>query len=302
MEPILLIAAVLLSLSNPASTAAADRLRVVTTTPDLGAIASAVGGDAVEVTSIARPGEDPHFVDARPSYVRLLNQADVLIEGGAGLEAGWLPPLLDGARNAKLLAGAPGHIAANVGIAMKEVPTQLDRSLGDVHPLGNPHYLLDPENGKVVAGTIAQGFCASDSPRCETYRSNAKGFDRLIDERLTGWKATLASAKGTKIVTYHRSFDYFAERFGLDVVDTLEPKPGIPPSPTHLADLVPKMEAAHVRLIVIEPFRERNTATLVAEKSKARVVTVPLMPGIPDVKDYPALIDLAVRRIREALD
>src|SRR5262245_36806511 len=163
---------------------AADRLRVVATTADLGAIATAVGSDAVEVTVLARPTEDPHFVDAKPSFIRTLNQADVLIEGGAGLEAGWLPPLLDGARNPRIATGAPGRIVASTGLTLRDVPSQLDRSLGDVHPFGNPHFLLDPVNAKTVARTIADGLCAVDHARCDTFTAGHKRFADTIDAKL----------------------------------------------------------------------------------------------------------------------
>ncbi len=280
---------------------AADRLRVVATTADLGAITTAVGGDAVEVTVLARPTEDPHFVDAKPSFIRLLNQADALVEGGAALEAGWLPPLLDGARNARVATGAPGRIVASTGVTLREVPSQLDRSLGDVHPFGNPHYLLDPLNAKIAARTIADGLCAIDGARCATYRGGAERFGVTIDEKLTGWQRTLAPARGVKVLTYHKDFDYFADRFGLEVLATLEPKPGVPPSPTHLTELVPRAQAAGVRLILIEPYRDRRTADLVAGKIGARVLLVPMMPDGRDATDYVGTIDGAVQQIAGAL-
>jgi len=283
-----------------ASALAADTLAVVATTPDLGAIARAVGGDRVEVTSIARPTEDPHFVDARPSFVRTLNKADVLVEGGAYLEAGWLPPLVDGARNSKIAAGAPGRIVASQGIALRDVPTSLDRSMGDVHPLGNPHYLLDPVNAKTAAGTIAAGLCAVDAAGCDLYREGAQRFAAAIDAKLPQWQSALAAVKGAKVVTYHKNFDYLADRFGLVVFDNLEPKPGIPPSPTHIAELVPRMQAAGVKLILVEPNREQQTPEFVADKTGARVVPLPLMPGGEEASDYVALIDYDVKQIAAA--
>jgi zinc/manganese transport system substrate-binding protein len=280
---------------------AADKLRVVATTPDLGAVATVVGGDAVEVTALARPGEDAHFVDAKPSFIVTLNKADVLIEGGAALEAGWLPPLLDAARNPKIAVGSPGRIVASEAVSLLEVPSRLDRAMGDVHPYGNPHFMLDPVNAKTVAGTIAHGLCAVDATRCPAFESGAKGFGDTIDARLPGWQQTLASSKGAKVVTYHKDFDYFAERFGLQVIDALEPKPGIPPSPTHLAELVPKMQAEGVRLILIESYRERETPDFVAGKTGAHVVPLPVMPGGKEASDYVSLIDYDVRRIAEAV-
>jgi len=277
---------------------AADRLKIVATTADLAAIAAAVGGDAAEVTAVARATEDPHFVDAKPSFIRLLNQADVLIEGGAALEAGWLPPLLDSARNARIAVGAPGRIVASDAVQLKDVPPRLDRSLGDVHPYGNPHYLLDPANGGLVAGAIARGLCGADGPHCDAYTANAARFTAALDAKMPEWQQALAPARGQKIVSYHKNFDYLAERFGLEVVGNLEPKPGIPPSPTHLADLVPRMQAAKVRAILIEPYRERQTPDFVANKTGAQIVVLPIMP---DGRDYIAFIDHDVRTLAKAL-
>jgi ABC-type Zn uptake system ZnuABC Zn-binding protein ZnuA len=283
------------------SSLAADKLRVVATTPDLGSLAQAVGGDVIEVTTIARPTEDPHFVDARPSFIRLLNQADVLIEGGAQLEAGWLPPLIDGARNPRIGLGAPGRIVASEGISLLEVPNRLDRSMGDVHPLGNPHYLLDPLNAKTAAATIQTGLCAVDHDHCTNYAEGLRQFHAAIDAKLPAWQAALSAARGTKVVTYHKDFDYFAARFGLDVIDTLEPKPGIPPSPTHLTELIPKMKAQGVRLIIAEPNRERQNPEFVASNTGARVLLLPIMPGTEHGADYIGLIDYNVGQVADAL-
>lgn len=289
----------LVVLSAPAR--AADKLRVVVTTPDLAAVARVVGGDAAEVTALARGGEDPHFVDAKPSFIVTLNKADVLIEGGAALEAGWLPPLLDAARNARIAVGAPGRVIASTGVTLLDVPSQLDRALGDVHPYGNPHYMLDPVNAKTVARTIAHALCQADQARCASYEAGAGEFARRIDDKLAGWQSAMGPFRGTKVVSYHKNFDYFAERFGLQVVGNLEPKPGIPPSPTHVATLVPKMKADGVRLVLIETYRERDTPNFVAEKTGARVVSLSIMPGNRDAPDYVALIDDDVRQITEAL-
>lgn len=280
---------------------AGEPLRVVATTTDVGALAKAVGGDAVDVSALARSGEDPHFVDAKPSFIRLLNQADVLIEGGAALEAGWLPPLLDSARNPRIAVGAPGRVVASEGVALREVPSQLDRSMGDIHPYGNPHYLLDPTNAKTVGEHLAQALCAVDATRCTTYQGGGQRLAETIDAKLAVWQGTIAPARGTKVVTYHKDFDYFAARFGIEIVDTLEPKPGVPPSPTHLAELVPRMKTAHVRLILIEPFRERQTPDFVAEKTGASVVVLPILPAGVGPGDYVALIERDVQAVADAL-
>jgi zinc/manganese transport system substrate-binding protein len=284
-----------------APTSAAATLKVVATTTDLAAVARAVGGDRVEVTALARPTEDPHFVDAKPSFIRVVNQADVLVEGGASLEAGWLPPILDSARNPKVAAGAPGRVVAAQGLSLIEVPTALDRSMGDVHPQGNPHFMLDPVAAKTVADGIATALCAVDGAGCADYRAALQRFKDAIDAKLVQWQAALAPFKGTKVVTYHKDFDYFFRRFGLEVMDTLEPKPGIPPSPTHLTELVPRMRDAHVPLIVVEPYRERSNPDFVAQSTGARVLLLPGMPEPADAPDYVAFVDDDVRRVVTAL-
>lgn len=298
---LLLLVALWLVSTMPAGVQGADRLAVVATTPDLAAVARAVGGDNVEVTALARPGEDAHFVDAKPSFVRLANRADVLIEGGASLEVGWLPAILDSARNPRLAAGAPGRVVAAQGVPLVEVPTDLDRSLGDVHPQGNPHFLLDPVLARIVAQTIQAAFCAVDAARCDRYEAGRRTFQETIDARLPVWQAALAPLKGTKVVTYHRDFEYFFRRFGLETAGTLEPKPGIPPSPAHLTQLIEQMRARQVRLVVIEPFRERGNPDLVADKTGARVLALPTMPADDGPGAYFDLIDGNVRQLVDAL-
>ncbi|HHT9128771.1 MAG TPA: metal ABC transporter substrate-binding protein, partial [Candidatus Wujingus californicus] len=235
------------------------KLNVVATTSDLGAIAREIGKDKVEVTSLAKPTEDPHFVDAKPSFIVKLNKADMLIEGGLQLEIGWLPNLVVGARNRKILAGENGYLVASAGVPMIEVPTTADRAMGDVHPMGNPHFMLDPLNGKRVSIHICERLCQIDPANCAYYKDNLKDFTKRLDQKLSEWQKMLEPFRGTKIVTYHKTFSYFAQRFNLHVVGTLEPKPGIPPSPTHINSLIPMMKSEEVKLILIEPFRERKT-------------------------------------------
>ena len=279
----------------------AGKLNVVATTPDLAAVARAVGGDAVDVTALARPTEDAHFVDAKPSFIKVVNQADALIEGGASLEAGWLPPIVEGARNARIAPGSPGRIVAAQGLSLLDVPTQLDRAMGDVHPQGNPHFMLDPVAAKTVAQTIQTGLCAVDASRCADYEAGRRAFQTAVDAKLAAWKSALAPMKGAKVVTYHKDFDYFFKRFEMEVVGTLEPKPGIPPSPGHLTELVPKMKAAKVALIVVEPYRERSNPDFVAQNTGARVLPLPTMPGEKDRPDYIALIEYDVQQLVAAL-
>ncbi len=279
------------------------KLNVVATLPDYAAIAEEIAGDKAKVTSIARGTEDQHFVDARPSYVRVLNQADVLIEGGAELEVGWLPPLISGARNPRILADAPGHIILSRGIRLLEVPTgAVDRSMGDVHPFGNPHFTLDPNNGKTIARTLAEAFSRLDPANAAIYQANRRKFDERLDRKIAEWSKQMEPYRGMKVVTYHKSFNYFLERFGLVLTGTIEPKPGIEPSPSYVNSLIPKLKAAGVRLILIEPFRPRKTPEYIAQNIGAKLVLLPGSVGANEkVKDYISLFDYDVSQIAAAL-
>jgi zinc/manganese transport system substrate-binding protein len=280
-----------------ASTAAAQ-LRVVATTPDLAALAREIGGSAVTVSALAKPTEDPHYVDAKPSHIVTLNRADVLIEGGAELELGWLAPLLESARNAKIGAGAAGRVVASQGIRMMEVPTSFDRSKGDVHSRGNPHFLLDPVAAKIVAANIASHFAQADSKSAATYRANLGKFNAKVDTKLVDWQRQLAPYRGAKLVTYHKDFVYLASRFGLQVVETLEPKPGIAPSPAHLARVIGTMKAQNARVILLQPYQNRRTAVTVARQASAVVLDVPQQPGAkPNTASYFDLMDNIVRTL-----
>jgi zinc/manganese transport system substrate-binding protein len=273
------------------------KLNVIATTPDFGALAREIGGDRVEVTTLAKPTEDPHFVDARPSFIVKLNRADALVEGGAELELGWLPPLLDGARNNKLDAGQPGRIACAQGITMLEVPATLDRSKGDLHAAGNPHYMTDPAAGGIVAGTIAEAFARIDPASADYYRANLKKFRDRLEVKLTEWKKLLEPYQGRQVVTYHNYWPYFAQRFGLKMELFLEPKPGIPPSPAHLAEVVTRMRAEHVKVILALPYVSRKTAETVASLTGGTVLDVPAFPGGPGAVSYLDWIDSVVRAI-----
>ncbi len=258
---------------------ASGQLRVVTTTPDLASVAREIGGDRVNVVALAKPTEDPHYVDAKPSHIVTLNRADALIEGGAELELGWLPPLLENSRNRKIAAGAPGRIVASDGIKMLEVPTSFDRSKGDVHSLGNPHFLIDPVDVKIIAGNIADHFTRIDPRSAATYRDNLARFNAKLDSKFADWRKQLAPYRGAKIVTYHNDFVYLADRFGLNVVETLEPKPGIAPSPAHLAQVIGKMKSTNAKVILVQPYQNRRTAETVARQTGAVVLDVSQQPG-----------------------
>jgi zinc/manganese transport system substrate-binding protein len=268
----------LIAIAATGSTASAQ-LRVVATTPDLASVAREIGGDRVNVVALAKPTEDPHYVDAKPSHVVTLNRADALIEGGAELELGWLPPLLENSRNRKIAAGAPGRIVASEGIRMLEIPTSFDRSKGDVHSLGNPHFLIDPVDAKVIAGNIADHLARIDPRSAANYRANLAKFNTKLDAKLADWQRQLAPYRGAKIVTYHNDFLYLANRFGLDVVGTLEPKPGIAPSPAHLAQVIGRMKATNSKVILVQPYQSRRTAETVARQTGALVLDVSQQPG-----------------------
>ncbi len=281
---------------------AQKKLNVVATTPDLASIAREIGGVAADVTALAKPSEDPHFVDAKPSHLVSLNRADVLVEGGAELELGWLPPLLDNARNAKIAAGAPGRIVASQGIRMLEIPTTFDRSKGDVHSLGNPHFLLDPDNAKIVAAQIAEHFAQVAPASAEVFKANLKQFDATVDRKLAEWLKVLEPFRGAKIVTYHKDFVYLAERFKFEIVENLEPKPGIAPSPAHLAKVISTMNAAKSRVILVQPYQNRRTAETVARQTGAIVLDVPQQPGaVPNTATYFGLMDHMVKTLAAGL-
>jgi zinc/manganese transport system substrate-binding protein len=294
----LLFAASLLAASS-----AFAKLNVVATTPDFGSIAREIGGEHIDLTTLAKPTEDPHFVDAKPSFIVKLNRADVLIEGGAELEIGWLPALLDQSRNSKIAPGAPGHVACAQGVRLLEVPSVLDRSRGDIHAAGNPHYMVDPANAKIAAKHIADAFSALDQKNAAAYQANLNRFSDAIDAKLVGWEKTMAPFKGQQVVAYHNSWLYFGDRFGLKIDLFLEPKPGVPPTPTHLAEVITQMRSDKVHVIIVDPYLNRRTAETVAAKTDGIVVDVTQFPG--GVKGteggYIPLMDYLVNSISRAL-
>jgi zinc/manganese transport system substrate-binding protein len=278
------------------------KIKVVATLPDLASLAREIGGDKVEVSAMAKATEDPHFVDARPSFVVQLREADVLIDGGAELEIGWLPPLLQNARNPKLEVGKPGRVEASLGVRLMNVPTNVTRAAGDVHALGNPHFMTDPIIAKAVASHIAQSFSAIDPPNAAYYDANSKKFEATINAKLQEWGAAMLPFKGQSVVAYHDSWVYFAHRFGLNIDLFLEPKPGIPPSPSHLAEVIDKMKAQKIKAIIVEPFHDRKIAEKVASSTGAKVVDFAQYPGaLPGTDTYAKMIDVLVARLSAAM-
>jgi len=282
--------------------AAYGKLNVVATLPDYAEVAREIGGDQVEVTCLAKPTEDSHYVDAKPSFILKLNRADALIEGGAELEMGWLPPLLEGSRNAKLQVGAPGRIVASEGIQLLNVPTTVSRAEGDIHAMGNPHFMVDPLRAKVVAEHIAAAFSNLDPASSQAYSANLQTFNERVDRKMAEWLKAFAPFRGWTIVAYHDSWMYFAERFGLKSDIFLEPKPGISPSPSHLATVIKKVKQQRIRAILVEPFHDRKVAESVASHTGAQVVDATQFPGgIPNTSTYADLIDALVKKISTAL-
>src|SRR5438876_6130104 len=298
MKKILLI----LSTIVACAFAAQAKLNVVATLPDFGSLAREIGGDKIDIVVLAKATEDPHFVDARPSFVVSLRNADVLIDGGAELEIGWLPPLLQNARNPKIEVGKPGRVIASQGVRLMNVPTNVTRAAGDVHALGNPHFMTDPIIAKAVAQHIAQSFSAVDAANAGTYDANYRKFEATINAKLQQWGAAMLPFKGQNVVAYHDSWVYFAHRFGLNIDIFLEPKPGIPPSPSHLVDVIAQMKAQKIKTIIVEPFHDRKIAEKVASATGAKVVDFSQFPGgLPGTDNYVKLIDTLVSRLAASL-
>src|SRR5947207_9745246 len=278
------------------------KIKVVATLPDFASLAREIGGDKIEVSAMAKPTEDSHFVDARPSFVVQLRDADVLIDGGAELELGWLPPLLQNARNPKLEIGKPGRVQASQGVRLMNVPANVTRAAGDVHALGNPHFMTDPIIAKTVAQHIAQSFAAVDAPNAAFYDANYKKFEAAINAKLQEWGAAMLPFKGQSVVAYHDSWPYFAHRFGVNIDIFLEPKPGIPPSPSHLTEVIAQMKAQHIKTIIVEPFHDRRIAEKVASATGSKVVDFSQFPGgLPGTDSYVKLIDTLISRLAAAL-
>jgi ABC-type Zn uptake system ZnuABC Zn-binding protein ZnuA len=266
--------------------------KVVTSTTDQADLAKAVGGSRVDVVHISEGYQDPHFVEAKPSFMLRLRDADVFAFVGLDLEVGWMSLLVDGSRNPRIRPGSRGYIDVSRAIPVLDVPAgQIDRSQGDVHPLGNPHYWLDPANARRIARLFAERFAELDHAGADTYEANRRSFEERLSAAERGWAAARAKIRGKPIVAWHTSWRYFASYSGADIVGFMEPKPGVPPSPSHLAGLILTMQRTGAKVIVMEPFYQRKTADFVASKTGARVLVLPpSVGGIRGVDDYIALM------------
>ena len=286
-----------------AASAHAAGLKVVTTTEDLASLTREIGGDRIAVDSIAKGYQDPHFVEAKPSFILKLHAADLLIVVGRELEIGWLPPLLQQSRNANIQPGSKGYLDASLTVKILDIPQgQITRAMGDVHPSGNPHYWLDPGNGRRIAQAVQGKLSELQPADAAFFAQRFADFDKRLADAEKRWDAMLAPFKGTKIVTYHRSWPNFAERFGLEVMGYVEPKPGIPPSPQHTLDLIAEMKKAKATIILVEPYFDTKTPLSVARETGGKVVVMsPSVGGEKEITDYIHLFDYDVNLLLGAL-
>ena len=293
-----LLSATLIALCT---TPAFAKVNVVTTTQDPAAITRAIGGDRVEVTALCKGFQDPHFLDAKPSFMLAMNRADLVEAIGLDFEIGWLPPLLTGARNPKVTPGNPGFLDLSTVIRPLEVIAVADRTEGDVHPKGNPHYWLDPENGRLMARGIAQRLSELDPPGAASYAKNLAAFESRLDAKEAEWAKQMAPLAGASIVTFHKSWPYFAARYRLDVAAFVEPKAGIQPTAQHTVEVIQTVRSKSIKVILMENFYDRRSPDQIAEHSNAKVVFVPSMvAGDEKVQSYFDLFDTIVSAVAKA--
>ena len=298
---VLLILLSLGALFSP-SLAEAKKLTVVTATTDLAALAQEVGGDKISVESIAKGYQDPHFVEAKPSFLLKLRQADLLIVVGLQLEIGWLPPLINQSGNARIQVGAPGYLDASQFAEILDIPTgTVTRAMGDVHPLGNPHYWLDPENGRRIAKGIAGKLGDLDPSNTAYYQERFQDFDKRLAAAEQKWDAEMKPYHGRKVVTYHNSFPNFAKHFGLNVIGYVEPRPGIPPTPSHTIELIGLMKRENCKVILVEPYFDLKTPQAIARDTGGVVVQyLPSVGGEKQVTNYFELFDYDIGLLTKA--
>ena len=285
----------------------ANKLKIVTTLPDLAYIAEEIGGDKVEVFAIARGYQDPHFVDAKPSFVLKLKDADMFVQVGLDLEVGWVPPLLETSRNRDINYGGKGYVDASQGIDLLQIPQTASgdlRAHGDIHIFGNPHYWLDPRNGKQIAQNIYNKMIVLRPEQAAYFERNLHDFSMRIDSAVQEWQNKLSPYKGAPIIAYHNSWPYFEERFGLKVIAFIEPKPGIPPTPPHLTQVIKTMQEEKMKLIFVEPYLNWRTAETVARQTGATAVLVAQFPGgVKGTKGgYIPLLDHLVNTVAKGLE
>lgn len=280
------------------SAATAGNIKVVTTTTDLKSITEWVGGNKVSVTSIATGYQNPHFVDPKPSYIISLSNASLFVTVGLDLETGWSPSLLSSSRNSKIQKGSPGYVDASEGVGLLQIPNAVNKSEGDIHIYGNPHYWLDPLNGKVIARNIVNGLERIDPDNKLFYENNLQAFFQKIDDKLVEWQTKMAPYRGSKIIAYHNEWCYFEKRFGLEVVDFMEPKPGIPPSPSQLVKVIKEIAANKIKVIISSPYFSTSSSDVVAKQTGAKELTLATsVNGFDTIKDYFGLFDYNISQL-----
>ena len=281
-----------------ATPARAKTLNVVTTTADLKSVVESIGGDAVKVYSLGKGNQNYHFLQAKPSYMVKAKRADLFVRNGLELEVGYESLILEGSRNPRIRVGREGHLDASTGIEPMDVHEHVDRSMGDIHASGNPHYWLDPLNMKIVAENIAERLIELSPEHQSAFEQNLAAFHRRIDRKMVEWKDALSPYRGEKLITYHESWTYFAHRFGLEIIGELEPKPGISPSPSHLKEIVDSVNEDHVKVILMENIYKKDAAEFVADKTGVNVVVTPISTGgSREAADYISLMDSIVGNI-----
>jgi zinc/manganese transport system substrate-binding protein len=291
-----------LAISLPAF--AAKKLNVITSTSDLAALAQEVGGDHITVESIAKGYQDPHFVEAKPSFLLKLRKADLLISVGLDLEIGWLPPLITQSGNPKIQVGGSGYLDASQFAEVLEMPQgQVTRAMGDVHPLGNPHYWLDPDNGRRIAKGIAAKLGQMQPEDAAYFQQRFDDFDKRLTAAEKRWEEQMKPYHGRKVVTYHRSFPNFAKHFGLNVIAYVEPRPGIPPTPGHTLDVIQTMKREGAKLILVEPYFDLKTPESIARAVNGKsLVLPPSVGGVPEITDYFKLFDYDIALLTKAFE
>jgi len=274
-------------------------LHVVSSIPTLGSLAKEVGGSHVEVESLGKGYQDPHFVEPKPNLMLVLNRADLLLHVGLELEIGWLPPLVLGSRNPKIQPGELGNLDCSRAIPVLDIPTtKVDRSMRDIHPQGNPHYWLPPGNAKIIAREIAQRLEQLDPDSRADYEKNLASFNARVDAKTKDWAPMIARMKGIKVATYHKSWSYVSQWVGLEEIGYVEPKPGIPPDPQHLARLIAVMKQEGAKLLLVEDFYNKSVASLVAQKAGAKLLDLPSDVGAtPQIKDWFSLVETLLKAL-----
>ena len=296
--------ALVFALFDPFMGSADSKIRIMTATTDLASLAQEIGGDKVDVEAVARGYQDPHFVDPKPSFLLKLSKAELLIVVGLELEIGWLPPLITQSSNPRIQVGAPGYFDASRFARILELPTgQVTRAEGDVHPLGNPHYWLDPDNGLRIAKGIQNKISEMRPNDAAYFAERYDAFAQRLKLSDQQWQAHMKPYAGRKVVTYHRSWPNFAEHFGLNVVGYVEPRPGIPPSPQHTVELIGQMKRDAVKVIMVEPYFDLKTPNSIARDTGAVVVVLmPSVGGEKEITDYFKLFDYDIAKLKKALD